>query len=72
MLLVEAQALVTYTCTLTDEDEMKVRGYAKSKNVSLDRAIKELHEDDEIDVYAGYQTESDCQTQEIRYSEFNQ
>ncbi len=67
----EAKALVTYTCELTEEDEAKVREYAKENNVDFDTAIKELWEDDEIDIYAGSQTESDCETQEVSYSEFN-
>jgi len=71
MLLVEAQALVTYTCTLTDKDEKAVRAYAKKNDVSLDEAIKALWDEDKIDIYAGEQTESDCHTQEVGYSGFN-
>jgi hypothetical protein len=68
----QAIALVTYTCELIEEDEQKVLEYAKVNKVSLDDAIKCLWENNEIDVYAGSQTESDCQTQEVSYSEFNQ
>jgi hypothetical protein len=68
---VEAKALVTYTCELTKEDEQKVLIYAKENEVSLDEAIKDLWENEEIDVYGYRQTESDCETQEVGYSEFN-
>ena len=71
MLKVEAKALVTYTCTLSDEEELKVKKYAKENKVSLDRSIKDLWEDGEIDIYNGEEVESDCETQEVRYSEFN-
>ena len=71
MILVEAIALVTYTCCLTDEDEKKVRDYAEENNCSLDTAINELWNNNEIDVYSGGQTESDCSTQSVGYSEFN-
>jgi len=70
-MLVEAKAMVTYTCTLTDEDEAKVRQYADKNDVSLDRAIKKLWENDELDIYANDPTESDCSTEEVGYSEFN-
>ena len=71
MLKVETKALVSYTCVLSDEEELKVRNYAKENNVSLDRSIKDLWEDGEIDIYNGEEVESDCETQEVGYSEFN-
>lgn len=71
MIKVEAKALVTYTCTLTEEDEQKVREYVDENNATLDEAIKELWENGEIDVYAGSQTESDCSTEEVGISPFN-
>jgi hypothetical protein len=72
MLLVESKAMVTYTCTLTDEDEQKVRHYAKENNLNLNEAIQALWESEEIDIYAGNQTESECLTEEVGYSEFNE
>ena len=71
MLLVEAKALVTYTCILTAEDEQKVRNYAEENDCSLDESIKYLWDDDEIDVWVGDQTELDSSTEEVGYSEFN-
>jgi hypothetical protein len=72
MLLVEAKALVTYTCTLTDEDEQKVRLYAEENDLTLNESIKELWDNEEIDVYANDNiTESDSDTQEVGYSQFN-
>ena len=71
MLLVEAKAIVTYTCTLTNADEIKVKRYAKQNDVSLDQAIKKLWENNELDIYANNPTESDCNTEEVGYSEFN-
>ncbi|NCI19749.1 hypothetical protein EJM73_08935 [Clostridium botulinum] len=62
---VEAKALVTYTCYLTEEDEEKVQSYAKEQNISLDEAIEYLWENEDINIYAGDQTESDCWTQEV-------
>jgi hypothetical protein len=74
MLKVEAKAMVTYTCTLTDEDEKKVRDYARDNKTSLDFAIEELWFNPDangIDIYAGEVTESDCNTEEVGVSEFN-
>lgn len=71
MLKVEVKALITYTCDLTQEDEQKVRDYAEDNGCSLNKVIKDLWDDGEIDVYAGHQTESDCETQEVGYSSFN-
>jgi hypothetical protein len=65
MIKIEAQALVTYTCVLTEEDEKIVLDYAKENDISVEEAIKKLWENCDIDIYAGSQTESDCQTQEV-------
>ncbi|NFH40783.1 hypothetical protein [Clostridium sporogenes] len=62
---VEAKALVTYICYLTEEDEEKVKSYAKEQNITLDEAIDYLWENADINIYAGDQTESDCWTQEV-------
>ena len=68
MLKVCTVCTVAYTCTLTEEDEQKVRNYAKENNVELDDAIKDLHESDEIDVYGGDYRESDSCTEEVSLS----
>lgn len=65
MMRVEAKSLVTYTCHLTEDDEEKVRSYAKEQNISLDEAIEYLWENEDINIYAGDQTESDSWTQEV-------
>jgi len=71
MLKVEVICTVTYTCWLTENDENIVREYAEQNEVTLDEAIKELWDTGEIDVYAGEQTESECTTESVGYSEFN-
>lgn len=65
MIKVSAEALVTYTCILKNEDEKKVRAYAEENGVSISTAITTLWEECEIDIYAGYQTESDCSTESV-------
>jgi hypothetical protein len=66
-MIVEAQALVTYICELTDEDSKKVLEYMEEYNVDEDEALNKLWFDceDGIDVYAGSQVESDCNTEKI-------
>ena len=71
MLKVKAVCTVVYTCTLTDEDEKIVREYVKENDLDLDSAIKYLCDNDEIDVYAGHQIESDSCTEKVGLSEFN-
>lgn len=71
MLKVEAIATVHYTCTLTKEDENKVREYAKENDMSLGESAEALYFNDEINVYDGDVTESECSTQSIQESEFN-
>lgn len=72
MLKVEAIATVYYTCTLTNEDEKKVREYAEENNISLEESAEELYFNQEIDVYSGNVVESDINTQSINKSEFNE
>lgn len=72
MLKVEAIATVYYTCTLTNEDEKKVREYAEENNISLEESAEELYFNQEIDVYSGNVVESDVNTQSINKSEFNE
>jgi hypothetical protein len=71
MIKVEAEALITYTCWLTNEDEQKVREYAKENNVSINDAINDLWGESEINIYAGDQAESDCSTQKVRVTEWD-
>lgn len=72
MLIVEAIGTITYSITLKEEDEKKVRKYAEKNDISHDEAIKQLWECSEIDIYAGEQTESDYSTESVGYSEFNE
>jgi hypothetical protein len=71
MLNVEIHAVVKYTSELSEEDEKKVRNYSEENNCSLDKAIKELYEKNEIEVYSGREVVSEHNTQEVSYSEFN-
>jgi len=71
MLNTKVVTKVIYTCTLTDEDEHKVRAYAKENNVSLDEAIQELDRNEDIDVWGVNQIESESWTESVGYSEFN-
>lgn len=71
MLDVEIEAIVKYTSELSEEDEKKVRDYAEENNYSLDKAIKELYDKDEIEVYTGNEVVSEHNTQEVSYSDFN-
>lgn len=64
MLKVEVTASVLYTCTLTTEDEAKVRAFAEENGVDLDVAVCELYADGEIDLYK-YSVESDFSTESI-------
>ena len=64
MIEVETTALVDYHCTLTDEDERKVREYAEEHCVSIPEAVHSLFWANEISVY-DISVESDFNTQEI-------
>ena len=69
MIMLEAEATVTYTCWLTKEDEQTVREFALENDCSLNEAMEELWENDDINVYGGEQTESDCSTESVRILE---
>jgi hypothetical protein len=71
MIKVEVEALVTYICWLTNEDEQKVRKYAKENEVTIDDAVNDLRGESEINIYAGDQTDSDCSTQKVRVTEWD-
>lgn len=64
MIEVQTEALVTYACTLNDEDEAKVREYAKSHSCDLEDALKSLFWHNELNVY-DISAESDFSTQSI-------
>ena len=77
---IQATAMVTYTCELSDEDVEKIKdfidfrreewmeGEAYQEDEILD-AIRELSSDCEIDLYKD-SVESDFMTDEIRWSEY--
>ncbi|MEI6296209.1 MAG: hypothetical protein WCO84_01005 [bacterium] len=69
MIEVRTEALVTYNCILTDEDEEMVRNYAEENDVSIEEAVNILWDDAEINIYMGEQIESDCQTQLVEVIE---
>lgn len=64
MIEVETTALVDYHCTLTDEDERRVREYAEALCITIPEAVQELFWANEINVY-DISDESDFHTQEI-------
>lgn len=72
MINVETIAEVTYNCCLTDEDEEKVKKYAKDNHCSLREAVVNLYCSSDIknsiDLYAN-SDESDFFTQEITRAE---
>lgn len=79
---IEAKAIVTYTCELSDEDVAKIKdfidfrrekymdGYEYSEYEIIE-AVRELSSDCEIDLYKE-STESDFMTEEICWSEFEE
>lgn len=79
---IEAKAIVTYTCELSDEDVSKIKefidfrceewmeGEEYSEDEIID-AVRELHSDGEIDLYKE-STESDFMTIGIYWSEFEE
>lgn len=64
MIELTAIAEVWYACTLTEEDEQKVREFMKSEGVSVADAVRELWMRNEIEIYTS-SIESDFHTQEI-------
>ena len=80
MFKVEAVATVYYTCSLSDEDGQKVLDYIKenskeyqfmSAKKRIVKAVQELHENGEIDIYQ-FSDENDFCTEEINWSEFEE
>ena len=71
MLLVETKALVTQICTLTEEDEQKVREYKIKNSTSFDDAIKQLWDKKEIHIYTNKPTDSKYDVLIIKYSDIN-
>ena len=64
MIELTAIAEVWYACTLTEEDEQKVREFMKSEGVDVTYAVRELWMRNEIEIYTN-SIESDFHTQEI-------
>lgn len=80
MFKIEAVATVYYTCCLSEEDSQKVINYIKenpekfgfmSDENKIIRAVSILSSDCEIELY-DYAVESDFNTDEIRWSEFEE
>lgn len=78
MLKIEAEAIVNYTCILSDKEEQKVVDYIKnnpeefqfmSSKKAIAHAVEILWENDEIDLYEE-STESDFSTNDIKWSKF--
>lgn len=80
MFKIEAVATVYYTCCLSDEDSQKVIDYIKenpkefefmSDKKKIVKAVEILHDGCEIELYDDT-TESDFNTEEIKWSEFEE
>lgn len=80
MFKIEAIATVYYTCSLSEEDSLKVIDYIKENPEEFEfmtdkekiiKAVEELYEEDEIDPYES-SDESDFSTEEFRWSEFEE
>jgi hypothetical protein len=63
-LVVTAEATVTYTCTLSEEDSQKVRDYIGDTDLSFEDAVLELYFSGEINIYRDF-IESDFSTEQI-------
>lgn len=77
---IEATAMVTYTCELSDEDIAKIKDFIDFRRkecmegreyseYEIIDAVRELHSDGDIDLYKE-STESDFMTDKIRWSEY--
>lgn len=80
MLKIEAVASVTYTCTISDEDEKKILKHINenperfefmSAKSAILKAVEDLDSNCKIDVYKSC-TESDVSTEEYKWSEFEE
>ena len=80
MFKIEAVQTVYNTCTISDEDEQKVLDYIKCNEEEfrfmydkerIIKAVEELYNDGDIELYGDY-VESECSTDEIKRSEFEE
>ncbi len=80
MLKIEAIASVTCTCELTDKEEQKVLKYINDNQEEFEymtakekiiKAVEKLYSDNQIGLYEN-SVESDFNTDEIRWSEFEE
>lgn len=80
MFKIEAVATVYYTCSLSEEDSQKVIDYIKENPEEFEfmddkekivKAVEVLSSDCEIDIYDDC-IDSDFNTDEIRWSEFEE
>lgn len=76
MFEIEADCVQVCTCTISDEDEERIRGYIKDNPeefefMSEENAIIQAISDLEIELYKDY-TESDTYTDDIRWSEYEE
>lgn len=72
MINFNAVAKLTYSVTLTKNDEAKVRMYSDEQSVSLDVAIKELWNKGKIDIYDGTITEEKCEPIEVKDAKYEE
>lgn len=76
MFKIEVDCVNVCTCTISDEDEQRIKDYIKNnpekfKFMSDKEAIVEAVSELEIDLYNDY-VESDSYTNDIRWSEFEE
>lgn len=76
MFEIEADCVQVCTCTISDEDEERIRDYIKDNPeefefMSEEKAIIQAISDLEIELYKDY-TESDTYTDDIRWSEYEE
>lgn len=62
--VVNAVAEVTYNCWLDEEDSLKLTEYMEDNGISVEKAVEELYEQDEIDLY------SDCEEVDFVHKNF--
>lgn len=77
MFEIEAVGCTVYTCTISDEDEQKIKQYIKDHAEEMEfmsdkeKIIKAVSECDGIELYKD-SVESDFWTEEIKWSEFEE
>lgn len=78
MFCIEVEDIVTFTSTINNEDEQKIKDYIKnnpetfefmSEKEAIIKAIEILSDDCKLELYKDC-VESDSQTSDIRWSEF--